>query len=156
MNRLRLVARDLLSRLTTVPELRRRKVALAACEYTVARTGLRDPVIEQALEALRHADPAGVPPLGDIESVREKLDQQYASLYERYGDADPGKWHGTFCKMIAAECVFYACHDDSLIASSESAFDALAIEKNLDGPQATGVRKLLESVLNAHADQRTS
>jgi hypothetical protein len=56
--------------------------------------------------------------------------------------------------MIAAESVCYACQEDSLTASSEAVFDALAVEKNLDGPHAKGVQDLVVNVLAAGPDQK--
>jgi hypothetical protein len=90
--------------------------------------------------------------LAQLESLKEQFDQQYADLYERYGDADESKWRGAFSNMVAAEAVFYACHEDSLTAASESAFNAFVIEKNLEGADATGVLHMLETALRPRVD----
>ena len=124
-------------------------MALAACEYAVDRARLTDPLVAQALGALRKRDMKGVPSLEDLESLRKKLDEDFSNMYERYGDAEENKWHPTFCRMIAAESIFCACHEDSLTASAESVYDAISVERNLDGPNAAGVKNLVLHVLQS-------
>ena len=151
MTRLRLISRPLLRELRTAADVRRRRVALAACEYAVTRTALRSPLIDQALNGLRESNREALPASTQLESLKEQFDREYADLYERYGDADESKWRGAFCKMVAAEAVLYACHEDSLTAGTESAFNAFVIEKNLDGADAAGVQHLLEMALSSSA-----
>jgi hypothetical protein len=156
MTRLRLVSRHLLRELRSASDERRRRVAFVACEYVVTRTALRIPVIERALEALCRSDRNGLPALTELELVKNQFDREYADLYECYGDADESKWHGAFCKMVAAEAVCYACHEDSLTAASETAFNAFVIEKNLDGAGAANVQHMLETALRPGAGPDTS
>jgi len=132
--RLDLIDPNLLTRLQTASEPALRRVALAACQFALKRTGLVHPLLEQALRELA-SNPAPPTHLGAaLEQLVESLDEIYFDLHEaaEIGQAEGAGWKVAFCKARAAQAVYFAVTKDAYIAASESIYEANAATKDLD------------------------
>jgi len=152
--RLRHIAKDLLEELTKADESHLRGVAVAVCNLAVQRSGLKSPVVNEAMQYLLRwqAVPAGIQ--ADLEDLVDQLDAKYfdaKDAAEAAGEGDEN-WHRAFHKARAAAAVLFACNEDPVRAAAESAFEANAAAHD----DTAALRKVISESLHRKGDGHVS
>jgi len=108
------------------------------CTLALERTGVRDPIIDAAMEALKTEQ-------YDDESLHERLgflverlDQQQWDMQDAVdaGHADEGAYLHAFACARVAHAVAFALHADPFIAATEALYEAHAALRERDVIQA--------------------
>jgi len=135
MDRLRSIAPDLVSRLSTASDAQRQRVALAVARWVTTR------VESIPLEVIAGLD--GVPPSSLNETV-ERLDDEYLSLQakEEAGECSDDEVVAAFARARAASSLVYAIVGDP----AESIYEAVVATEDL-----AGVRQIVLKSLDAAA-----
>ena len=119
-----------------------RRVSSSIAHAVVERSGLRDPLITEALEYLKRSV-ASPPELRTrVQSLAERLDSHYFDLQDlsESGKATETELQNAFARARAATAVASALGDDASTAAAETAYEAVvAIESSED--YITGVAK---------------
>jgi hypothetical protein len=132
--RLELIAPELPAGLAHLPEPQLRGVALAAATFALEQTGLDDPVLGQALAAVRQ-DRRDDPGLrGRVESLVDTLDERQFELQEAVdnGEGDKVAQSAAFARARAANAVFYALDPDAFTAATDVLYEAYAATGDLE------------------------
>jgi len=105
-----------------------RRVAAEAATLAVARTQLKDPRLEVALQALNSIGAETAPAHGIAEEVTSELDAQAWDLQDLVdaGAASQEEYEEAFRKARAAAAVGYALDADPLTSACEAVYEAQA------------------------------
>ncbi len=137
------VAPGLLAEIESADEQGRRVIAAAVAHTAAARAGLDNPTIARALMVLdERAGGAGGPAdsltLEALESLIERLDEEYLAVRERFsaGEVRHAQVGQAQERVRAATAVLLALRSDSMEAAAEAAFEAI---------EATGSRGQIQT-----------
>ena len=125
---LRKTAKDLAQRLDSANEVQRRRIAASIAQAAVARTGLTDPVISEALTHLEDSCTSDASLRVRVTALTEQLDDEYFQLQESEEDGDEKDPAilDAFSKARAAAAVAAALGDNALDAAAETAYETIA------------------------------
>ena len=124
--RFQLVSNGLVDQLTkaTVDEMR--LVCVAVCKSALDRTGLDDPVLQDAVARLKEGKFGDQTVIVRLEKLVEELDEQSFAEQHRFewGEGDENTYRAVFSKARAANAVLLSFGDDPFEAAAETMYEA--------------------------------
>lgn len=132
--RLDTVARDLVELVGSAGDLERRRAAVAAAEFALERSGLRDQRADDGLQAVREGRVGDSPERSAVEALATALDERQWDLQDRVasGEAPSVEHLDAFGRARAASSVFYAAEADARTAALEAIYEASAVVDDVD------------------------
>jgi len=149
-NRLSLIDPEFSAFLRQRTDLELRSVALAACQFALERTGLRDPLINTGLEALTNHNYGDLLLRSKVEVLVESLDEVQWNLQDamKEGKANRIDYEAAFQQARAAHTLYFALDSDAFLAAIDSLYEANAATGN-PSKLSTDLRKvILENLSN--------
>jgi hypothetical protein len=125
-NRLSTVAIDLVHEIERLPASALRRVAAEAATLAVARTELKDPRLDEALQSLNARGAKTDAARRVTEQVTNELDERARDLQDLIGTgaASQSAYETAFRKARAAAAVGYALDVDPLTSAFEAVYEA--------------------------------
>ncbi|MGA9377326.1 MAG: hypothetical protein WBV73_00870 [Phormidium sp.] len=132
-NRLELLDRDLSTLLKKASVSQQRNAALIASQFTIERTNLNDPIVDQALKAIEIGNYGDESLREKIESLVNQLDEIQWDLQEKMdaGETELSAYLGAFQQARSANSLYFALDADAFNAATESIYEADAATDDL-------------------------
>jgi hypothetical protein len=129
MTRLETLSPELTARLRLASVAEQRAASFAAAAFAVSHANLEQPVIQEALLALRDGGRLSPDTKAELESLVTRLDEQYFDLQEaaEEGRATPEEYLRVFGQARAISALPCAFQDDPFEAASEAIYEAAAV-----------------------------
>jgi len=133
-NRLDLIDPGLSAILQQLSARQLRHVTYTVCNLALERTGVRDPIIDEAMEALKTGQYDGVSLHERLGLLVERLDQNQWNMQDAVdaGQADEGAYIHAFAQARAAHAVYFALYADPFTAATEAIYEAQAAMNDID------------------------
>lgn len=127
MTRLETVSPQLVETLRSAPTVKQRAVGLIAGNFAIARAGIKQPLLDEALATIAHEGSLPSRQKADLEALAHQLDGEYLRLLDESEDGCAGETClRIFAQARAVAAIVYAGNDDSFKAATESIYEATA------------------------------
>jgi hypothetical protein len=133
--RLDLIDPELSAMLQHLSARQLRHITATVCNLALERTGVRDPVIAAAMEALKTGQDGGVSLRERLGFLVERLDQKQWDMQDAV-DAEHAKndaYIHAFAQARATHAVYFALDADPFTAATEAIYEAHAAMNDSDG-----------------------
>jgi hypothetical protein len=146
MLRLEDLSPELVASLRTASVAQQRAASLAACEFAVSHANIKHRVVEKTLTKLRATGVLNPKEIGEIESLRAKLDDKYFDLQAaaEKGGGKKDEYLREFGKARAVSSLCFAGIENPFEAATEAIYEAAATIRDDDKSE---LFCLVESVL---------
>jgi hypothetical protein len=137
-NRLDLIDPGLSAILQHLSARQLRHITYTICNLALERTGVRDPVIDEAMKALKIGQYDSVSLHERLGLLVERLDQNQWDVQDAVdaGQADEGAYICAFAQARAAHAVYFALYADPFTAATEAIYEAQAAMNDRDSIKA--------------------
>jgi len=132
--RLDSVAADLVAALREASEERQRAACLVACNFAIESSGVRSPVVQDAMRMLRSSRPLLPRYKVELDELVAQLDDEYLRLQERVeeGQSATDEYMKFFGQARAVAALSFAASDDAFQAAVEAIYEAAATTDEKD------------------------
>jgi len=137
-NILESVSRDLAEQVEKASDEEKRAICVPVCRLAIARTGLDEPLVEQALRLMENGIFKDQRVTTALERLFGDLDESYFAAEERYkaGQGTEDTYIALARKARAADAVLACFNDDAFIAATYSVYEVCAALGGADEVQA--------------------
>ncbi|MBW3542015.1 MAG: hypothetical protein KY476_17235 [Planctomycetes bacterium] len=131
MVRLETLALEVARHLRHLPEPELREIALAACDFALARTNFKAPIVTEARDRLARGESLSPESLAALERLATELDERYLELQDATDPAAPqSAVLRAFADARAAAALLHAFDPDALTAATEAVYEAAMTAEN--------------------------
>ncbi len=147
-SRLELIDRDLFQLLNRLTENELRKISVTVCEYVVIKSKSSHPEVVRSLVILQNGGFGDTQTQINVRHVVEELDNVQWALQDEVDRGADVKYEQlkAFAEARAANCLYCALEEDSLIAASNTIYEAVAFSDDIDAIRSLVFNALDDSV----------
>jgi hypothetical protein len=129
VSRLETLSADLAAKLRQSNAAKLRQAALAAADFGVTHAKVSDPIVSEALAALRTENRLPPDKVAELEGLVERHDNEYFDLQEaaEEGRATKDDYMRAFGQARAVAAVQFAFKENHFEAASEAIYEAAAV-----------------------------
>lgn len=126
--RLDTVSPDLVRLLRVATPETRKTASVAACEFAISQSGVRDPVVLRAISVLSNGDPISSTDRDAVRELASRLDDEYLDAYEaeEASKSTHMLYLQPFHQARAIAAVAFATDAEGFDSATESIYEAMA------------------------------
>lgn len=132
--RLHLLDRNLAQSIARLNEIHIHTLIIAVCKLTIERSGLENPLTEQALNQLQERKYNNQKLIENLTNLTEKLDEAQWDLLEKMKEGEQIEEEQTkiFKQARTANTLLIAISDDSLETTLETVYESIAATDDIN------------------------